>query len=227
MPFSIVWQPFEGRSPTGRPLADVVSYPYFVDGEAHEALIVGHGCELTFKGLLFGILVAARNGPPLANYASTPHLSDTLRDLMRGFGAVTLEQMLLDASAMLREAHGDALARTALSTAHTVLPESAMIRSDLINTCWALLKDTRAPHEELLQQIDVLYRQKDLILTDPNAGINAIFAKLVALSLLPGRQSAREALVRSGVLVALNGPWYHSRVQYLFSDPHPTLAGVL
>ena len=226
--FSIVWQPYGATSPTRRSLSRPVSFPFFLDGSEHAALKARQPARLSARGLMLGILVAFDDPTPFADTAAPEQLKEALSDLVPILEAPSLEIAMLDASAYLREHHGPSTSRVALTTAAHVLPSSAMIRSDLVNTCWSVLKEGKeADHAAILRQIVASFREDDLSVIDPGAVAGVVFTYFVALCILGDREPAKEALIRSGVLTALRDPWYSPRIKYLLSESHPRLEQVI
>ena len=226
--FSIVWQPYDSTSPTGRQLEKPVGFPFFLEGENHSALQAGRPARLDGRGLMLGILVSYEDPTPFIEAASSAQLAATAADLITTLGFPTLEVGLLDGAAYLRERHGFHVGRVALRTASKLSPSSAMIRSDLITTCWSLLRDSsEATRDALLREILDVYRDTDLSIIDAGVLEQVVFAHLVALCIVPGQQSAKDEFVRSSSILKIRGSWYIPRVQYLLSDPLPQLAEVL
>lgn len=222
--FSIVWQPYSGRSPTGRSLGRTLAFPFFADGSAHADLTAGEPVQLGPRSLFLGILVAYDDRSPFVDAADGAELSEAAADLVPVLAAPTLEVALLDGAGFLREHHGASVGRTALTTANELCPGSAMIRSDLMATCWSALE--AAPEEtrhSILQQIEASYRPEDLEFIEAGAVQQTVFAALAACILLHGAQSAQASLLVSAAIKAITHPWYVDRIRYLLSDPTPQL----
>jgi hypothetical protein len=106
--------------------------PYFLAGERWTA-VTAEGVDLHPRDLLFGILLGYDVEPPSVDAAAgRPRLVEVLRVLADGFGEASLESLILNASAHLREAHGIAAGRRALRNGALMLPDSSRIRADLM-----------------------------------------------------------------------------------------------
>ena len=95
----------------------------------------GAARELRPGNLLSGILLGHADSP-FASDVSKPHLLVALQDLVVLLRAPSLEILLLDGAADIRERYGIAASRVALETTMAVLPQSSMTLSDYIVATW-------------------------------------------------------------------------------------------
>jgi hypothetical protein len=226
--YSIVWRPFRSESPTGRPLAREAAYPFFVDGTEIDDLEAGRPIHPGARSLMLGILVAYDDPTSFADTATPEQFRDALDDLTSSHQSPSLEMAMLNASAHLRDVHGPAIARVALTTASQVLPQSAMIRSDLISTNWELLRELPAEaRAEVLRDIVERFRADDLPEINPGAAPGVVFAYFAALCVLGGYESEKESMIRSGMLMRIRHPHHVAGMRYLLSEPRPKLDRVL
>lgn len=193
-----------------------------LDGEACAAMKSGQRVELTAIGLLHGILVGYTEGSPVLDISKT-HLLEALEDLVRVFRAPSLEILLLDASANLRDLYGPATALTALETAIDIVPQSSMVRNDLVLAKWAIISDKNA------RQLLDLDSQRRLCndIVNAYAGINLslvpleaemlVYVCFVALAFL---HHERDDFLLQQVQSHVRNPVLVQRLRYILAHEH-------
>ena len=159
--YRILWAPCPRESDVGRRIgADRDLWlPYLVEGEGLARLDAGQGVPFDDYDLAQGILAAyfERPAEPGAPPDLTPYLSCALDELVTAFQRPSLEVMVLELARGLGQRHGWALAREALRTGRTLLPESPQIACDYVVALWRMLES-----KEASEPVAVLHEVLDL-----------------------------------------------------------------
>lgn len=220
--YAVVWQGFRDTSPTNRSLqpSEVISFPYMLEGDACAALSTGKRIALGPVELMRGILMGYLESPPVMD-VSQPHLRDALEDLVILLSAPSLEILLLDGGAYMRERYGIGPGRIALQTGMAILPQSSLMKSDFIMATWSAMANQLGPcsdSPELNRQfcIDIATAHQgiDLRVPDPEAVELLVYAQLVALSHL-GRERERDEFAADQAVQYVRTPSIAQRVQYI------------
>lgn len=182
-----------------------------VDGEARGHLDAGRRVELGPLGLVRGILIGYLESSPYTD-VSQPHLRDALEDLVTVFHAPSLEIMLLDCSATLREDHGPSTWYSALQTAMAIVPRSALIKSDFIAAASTMILHLKTRAElgsdvqrQICADITQAYGGIDLRLINPDNVESIVFWNFVALAFLK-RESERDSFLQQEVVSHIRNP---------------------
>ncbi|MEO6865026.1 MAG: hypothetical protein ABI229_06220 [Gemmatimonadaceae bacterium] len=222
--FAMIWRNFRETSPTNRRLgpSQVVSFPYMLEGDARQAMQAGQRVALGPVELLRGIMIGYLDLPPVVD-VSKPHLRDALDDLVTLLSAPSLEILLIDAAADMRERHSMESARIALETGMTILPQSSLMRSDYIMTTWSAITSRAGmadfgleESQRLCGDIVTAYSSIDLDIVEPDAVEFVVYAQLVALSYLR-RQSERDQFAAHQAVEYIRRPALARLVAYILA----------
>jgi len=191
-----------------------------VDGEALNRFKEQQSVNTDEYQLLRGILVGYHDeNMPHQSERNLKLLEGLLPTLAKGFGYDSIEALILEAAAQLREQNGDYPSYLALKTGMTVVPESSSIRSDFILDISSILESC-LPDEpkDLLEKITEAFQDIDLdkILEDARAPI--IFMNFVALKML-GEQEQTVDFVASVVKEHVSDPEIKNKIEELLQDP--------
>jgi len=163
--YSIIWKHFKKESGLGIHLkaASDFSLPYFVDGEDKERFEKKQPLELHELHLLIGLLVGYFDKPPNVDTSFAKEKTKAiLLENLEKFKSKSLEDLILDFAAHLREQNGQEASLQALMTGVELLPESNHIKYDGALDLYNYLlenniKDREAGNlklKELLNEID-------------------------------------------------------------------------
>jgi hypothetical protein len=220
--YAVVWHQFTGTSPTRRILnpLQVIAFPYMLEGTPYNAMRAGKRVALGPVALLRGIVMGYMDCSLVVD-VSQPHLRDALEDLVILLSAPSLEILLLDGAAYMRERYGIGPGRIALQTGMALLPQSSLMKSDFIMATWSAMANqlgTCSASPELTRQfcIDIAtaYQGIDLRVPDPEAVELLVYAQLVALSHL-GRERERDQFAAHQAVQYVRTPSIAQRVQYI------------
>jgi|GEM_PF-1943949 len=222
--FTTVWQDFREISPTNRFLgpSKTISFPYMLEGEACAALSTGKRIALGPVELMRGILMGYLDCSAVVD-VSQVHLRDALEDLVILLSAPSLEILLLDGAAYMREQYGIGPGRSALQTAMAILPQSSLMKCDFIMATWSEMMDLLGTHggtpdsyRQFCSDIATAYDGIDFDVPDPQALELLVYAQLVALSYL-GRRRQRDEVVAHDAVKYIHTPYVSQRVQHILA----------
>jgi len=180
--YSIVWKAFPPSvgfiSASGATFP--LHVPLFLEGHDLEVFEATGGLAFYPFNVLRGILVGLQDNPPTLDLPSIrPFLLKGLELLQCEFNAETMESLILDLAAHLRENHGIDPACSALKTGQEILPHSQKILSDLIMCLWRAAVD-----DESYIAIDEIARHGptiDLKEIDTTVAPNLVYVVFAAL----------------------------------------------
>lgn len=209
--YRILWAPCPRESHVGRRIgADRDLWlPYLVEGDALAKLAAGEGVPLDDYELLQGILAAYFEQPsePHAPPNLQPYLSCALDELVAAFQRPSLEAMVLEVARAMGLRHGWSLARQALQTGRTLLPDSVQIECDYVVALWRMLETGEAAEPTAL-----LHEILDLAPTANSSRLRPMAREYLALvhlgamaaaedyEMLPARLEAARRLVTDAYL---------------------------
>lgn len=136
-----IWSPIPAGHPllTAAGIREGLQLPAFLDGEEFEAFERTRSAAITPKALLFGAALSGQNEAPTVDAESVRRsLPPLFEAFCRGFKFKDLDHMFTSVAAVLRERHGSALSRRALTNALQFYPSLNRTRSDLIGDLWML-----------------------------------------------------------------------------------------
>lgn len=172
--YSIIWKQFSKTSELGEILevSEDFALPYFVDGADKLKFEEFRLESLSKFHLLRGILVGYYDQPPiLETHIFKLKAKTILMGLQEHFAHDTMENLILNISAFIRNENGDDASFKALLAGCKICPESSKIRFDCCTDLYNLLErdqyyDRKWGKEklgELLQQIELSEINTDLI----------------------------------------------------------------
>ena len=172
--YSIIWKQFSQNSGLGEILeaSEDFALPYFVDGADKKKFEEFSLDSLSEIHLLRGILVGYFDQPPILDTHIFKLKSKTiLMDLQKHFAFDTMENLILNISAYIRNENGDDTSFQALLAGSEICPESSKIKFDCCTDLYNLLErdqyhDKKWGKEklgELLHQIEVSEINTDFI----------------------------------------------------------------
>lgn len=141
--YSIVWLPVKAGSDLAMNLkaSDSLSLPWFLESTKKRSFERRAETNLEAIDLLKGLLVAYMDEAPAVDMdLFRRHVPRILEDLREFFAVPSLETLLLEASALLREGSGDGVSLRALLSGAEILPESSKIKCDCSMDLWNLLE---------------------------------------------------------------------------------------
>lgn len=196
--------------------------PYFVDGEPYRKLQQKEGVELTSYALLCGILLCWFEDENFwigqTRETMDGFLEALLEDLRRGFGIPSMEEMILNAAASVRDRHGPLHASRMLTAGNNILPTSARIRSDLIHDVWAILEETdEIDRESAFRFIVKVYRGIEFEDVESQMVGRLDYFYLVSLAFL-GRRRERDLFFWRTASKRVNHPLLKERMFRLLKD---------
>ena len=164
--YTIIWKHFEADSSIGKHLGaeGKFSLPYFIDGFDKENFEKQLPANLHAVHLVRGLLVGYFDQPPATNTIFAKQMTkQILTEQMATFNAPTLEDLILDFAAHLRNENGNTASMQALMTGIELLPENNSIKYDCCLDLFQGIENNTieerqaAIHKlaELLSQIDV------------------------------------------------------------------------
>ncbi|MFC1657416.1 hypothetical protein ACFL2P_02460 [Candidatus Moduliflexota bacterium] len=141
--YSIVWLPIKEGSDLSRHLdaTGALSLPWFLEDAKKRSFERQAETNLEAIDLLKGLLVAYMDEAPAVDMGLfRRHVPRILEDLRDFFAVTSLEILLLEAAALLREGSGDGVSFRALLSGAEILPESSKIKCDCSIDLWNLLE---------------------------------------------------------------------------------------
>lgn len=224
--FGIVWQLCADRSPTGRTLPSPVAFPICLEGDELIAMKAGEPVQPEALHLLHGILIAFNDPSPYVACASPAQMARALHDFVSVLRAPSLEVVLLDVAAALKRRHGSRLGFLALQTALKVLPQSTLMRSELLMTLWSISPTAEErERQDLLEQSVAEFPKLDLTVLNDYVVETLVYAQLVALSVLQ-QHDKRDAFARDVAVRYINTPAVAARVKYLLEQQQPDFSTI-
>ena len=159
--YRILWAPCPRESDVGRRIgADRDLWlPYLVEGDGLQMLDAGQGVAFDDYDLAQGILAAYFERPAGVHEPAdlSPYLGCALDELVTSFPRPSLETLVLELSRGMGQRHGWSLAREALRTGRTLLPDSAQVACDYVVALWRMLEA-----EEASEPVAVLHEILDV-----------------------------------------------------------------
>lgn len=160
--YSIIWKHFEKDSDTGVRLKapDKFSLPYFIDGIDKANFENKRPTSLNPLHLIKGLLVGYFDKPPATDTAfSKLKTKQILTENLETFKSKSLEDLILDFAAHLRQQHGHEASLQVLMTGVELMPESDSIKYDGsldLYSCLedGILKDSAAGIQKLTELLD-------------------------------------------------------------------------
>jgi len=199
--------------------------PYFVDGGAYGKLQEKERVELTPYALLCGILLSWFETEKfwMGEQRESLHgfLEDVLEDLRQGFDIPSVEEMILNVAASVRDKHGSLPASRMLTAGNNILPGSAKSSSDLLQDVWGVLEETdRVDRESAFKFIVRVYQGIDF--KDVNTPVGEVldYICLVSLSFLE-RWEERDSFFWQTASKRVSHPLLKERMFKLLEDNHP------
>lgn len=149
--------------------------------------------EFSHTGLLCGILVAYCNDRAYPDMELTrPYLKKALYLLKEKYEQWSMEELLLNATHLIRTDYGITVSRQALRTGMQVQPESSKIKNDYIVDTWCMAeRGETGDLKELFREIIKIFSEVRLEEVDPDAKQIILYIYCVALSYLGDREQAR------------------------------------
>ncbi|PWN06474.1 hypothetical protein [Rhodohalobacter mucosus] len=141
--YSIIWIPFSKDSDVGQRIMDSKDFalPYFVDGNDKQQFEESNPGGLSPVHLLRGILVGYSDEPPIVDTSTFKQKAKViLMDLQNHFDYDSLEDLILNISAFIRQENGDTASFEALLTGTKICPESSKIKFDCCTDLYNLLE---------------------------------------------------------------------------------------
>ena len=169
-PFTIAWQECGENSEYAKRfyVPDFDGYlPFFLSGEEISKIESDDGVMLTERHLLLGILYGlniAGEGSIRLREQDEEVLIGLVDTLSEGYGFETHEEMIVDASTIIRNINGTQASRLILETGHRLVPQSSEILEHLILDLWSeisLYNDARITTLE-----EISYRVKEMDLSE-------------------------------------------------------------
>jgi|GEM_PF-2314305 len=142
--YSIIWKHFEKDSEIGVRLKaqDGFGLPYFVDGIDKENFEKKLPVSLNPLHMILGLLVGYFDKPPAVDTAfAKEKVKQILMEHLETFKSKSLEDMILDFAAHLREQHGQEASLQALMTGVELVPESNNIKYDGALDLYSCIED--------------------------------------------------------------------------------------
>lgn len=142
--YSIIWKHFEKDSETGKHLKaqDRFSLPYFVDGIDKKQFDKRLSANLNPLHLIKGLLVGYFDKPPGADPSfAKQKIKEIITEQLDTFKSDTVENLILDFSAHLREKNGQEASLQALMTGTEIVPNSNSIKYDCCLDLFNCLED--------------------------------------------------------------------------------------
>lgn len=172
--YSIIWKQISQNSSLGEILevSEDFALPYFVDGVDKQKFENFSLDSLSEIHLIRGVLVGYYDQPSMLDTRIFKFKAKTiLMDLQKYFAYDTMENLILNVSAFIRNKNGDDASFRALLTGSEICPESSKIKFDCCTDLYNLLErdqfhDKKWGQEklgELLQQIEVSEINTDFI----------------------------------------------------------------
>ena len=163
--YLIIWKHFDKGSGIGNHLKinEAFSLPYFIDGEDKERFEKQEPADLHALHLIKGLLVGYFDKPPNTDTSiAQQKTAEILREHQEMFQANTLEDLILDFSAHIREQHGPKTSMQALITGVEILPDSNSIKYDCCLDLYNCIEDNELPDESAaIQKLVVLFKEID------------------------------------------------------------------
>lgn len=185
-------------------LREVTHIPVFLDGAALTESTRTHKADVSPRALLCGALLNVGEDPPGADASGFRALLRPLLEVLaRGYDK-TVEKLIVDLAAHLRQLHGTAVSLVVLRNGLHLFPEYQLVRSDLAVNLWVLADESPEPDRreilrEYLTTFDALER------SDLGAGPRAFvcYAAVAATAICRSHEEAyrrlaelREEIVR-------------------------------
>ena len=143
--YSIIWKHFEKDSDTGIRLKaqGKFSLPYFIDGVDKANFEKKLPTSLNPLHLILGLLVGYFDKPPGTDTTFTKlKTKQVLTENLETFQSESLEDLILDFAAHLRQQHGHEASLQALMTGVELIPESNSIKYDGSLDLYSCLEDS-------------------------------------------------------------------------------------
>ncbi|QSE97839.1 hypothetical protein [Fulvivirga lutea] len=131
--YNIIWKHFNKNSYTGIHLRakEDFSLPYFVDGEEKEKFEKKEPTALNPFHLVKGLLVGYFDKPPATDTSfAKAQAKKIITEQLPTFKSPSLESLVLDLSAYLRDTHGQQASLQSLMAGIELAPESSAIKYD-------------------------------------------------------------------------------------------------
>ncbi|MEQ8924690.1 MAG: hypothetical protein RLO81_02690 [Fulvivirga sp.] len=131
--YKIIWKHFENNSDTGTHLKAKVDFslPYFIDGEEKIKFENKEPANLNQFHLVKGLLVGYFDKPPETDTRfAQSKAKQIITEQLPAFKSPSLESLILDLSAYLRDTHGQQASLQSLMTGTELVPESSAIKYD-------------------------------------------------------------------------------------------------
>jgi hypothetical protein len=142
--YTIIWKHFEKDTDIGVRLKaeERFSLPYFIDGVEKENFESKRSASLNPLHLLKGLLVGYFDKPPETDTTfAKEKTKEILTDNLKTFKSDSLENMILDFAAHLRQAHNTETSLQALMTGVEIVPMSNSIKYDCCLDLYNCLED--------------------------------------------------------------------------------------
>jgi hypothetical protein len=161
--YSIIWKHFTKESPIGLKLNvnDKFSLPYFIDGIDKEKFESKESLDLGALHLIKGILVAYNDDPPDTDTSIfKSKAKQILNEHLPIIKEESLETLIINFSAYLREKNGQEASLSALLTGTKLVPDSHLVKFDCCLDLYNSLIDN------ILKERQAAIRQLALLLND-------------------------------------------------------------
>jgi hypothetical protein len=171
----------------------VAHLPVFSDGAALAEWKRTRKIDVTPRALLFGaILHAGEDAPGVDTGPFRERLPALLGVLAKWFKEASVEALVTNAAAVLRESHGSSVSQRALRNLLGAIPSLHQARSDLIFDIWiAALRTQRLKLREALEPLLEEFEKLDRTRLDPGPRAMVCYAAVAATSVIAGMDAAR------------------------------------
>ena len=175
--------------------------------------------EFSHFGLLGGIVVAYCHDRAYPDMElARPYLKKVLYLLREGYEQWSMEELLLNATHLIRTDYGITVSRQALRTGMWLQPDSFKIKNDYIIDTWCMAESGVAGDlKELFKEIINIFAEIRLEDLNPDAKQIILYIYCVALSYLGRREEARAFLETTRAQI-LNGELLDKLERLMCSD---------
>ncbi len=145
---SIVWLPMSPKVGFVAALGakETLHLPVFLSGNDLTAFEQGRGVHFTPVTLLYGILYGLSDDPPTVDlHLSARYFQKAMGLLITELNMPTVEAMILQAGANIRQEFGSAVSARFLENGLQFALDSARIRSDWVVDLWVAAEERREP----------------------------------------------------------------------------------
>ena len=164
-PYIIIWKHFEEDSEIGEHLEAeyAFSLPYFIDGIDKENFENHRPTDLHMLHLIKGLLVGYFDKPPGIDTSFAKQKAEQILDEhLETFEADSLESLILDFAAYLREHNGNEASLQALMTGVEIAPASNHIKYDCCLDLYFCLEDDVVDERAIgIQKLKLLLNEID------------------------------------------------------------------